>query len=94
MQFIITDILRLCLIRETEEELGIPMSQIDVWCQMPELSSSRQGEYVATPVVAQIRNFDEDKLRPSQGEVASVFTGVQRYFRRCPKKVGLVGNCH
>ena len=80
MQFIITDILRLCLIRETEEELGIPKSQIDVWCQMPELSSSRQGEYVATPVVAQIRNFDEDKLRPSQGEVASVFTGVQRYL--------------
>ena len=62
------------------------MSQIDVWCQMPELSSSRQGEYVATPVVAQIRNFDEDKLRPSQGEVASVFTGVQRYLEGVPKK--------
>ena len=52
------------------------MSQIDVWCQMPELSSSRQGDYVATPVVAQITNYDTKKLTLSPGEVASVFTGM------------------
>ena len=52
------------------------MSQIDVWCQMPELSSSRQGDYVATPVVAQITDYNQQKLTPSPGEVASVFTGV------------------
>jgi len=67
------DIVKTAL-RETEEELGIPMSQIDVWCQMPELSSSRQGDYVATPVVAQITNYDTKKLTLSPGEVASVFT--------------------
>ena len=52
------------------------MNQIDVWCSMPELSSSRQGDYVATPVVAQITDYSNQKLTPSPGEVASVFTGV------------------
>ena len=42
---------------------------------MPELSSSKQGDYVATPVVAQIADYDIKKLTLSPGEVASVFTG-------------------
>ena len=61
--------------RETEEELGIPSSEVEVWCQMPDLSSNRKGDYSATPVVGYIRNFDKLKLRISQGEVSSVFTG-------------------
>ena len=42
---------------------------------MPDLSSNRKGDYSATPVVGYIRNFDKLKLRISQGEVSSVFTG-------------------
>ena len=42
---------------------------------MPDLSSNRKGDYSATPVVGYIRNYDKLKLRISQGEVSSVFTG-------------------
>ena len=62
------------------------MSQIDVWCSMPELSSSRQGDYVATPVVAQITDYSNLKLTPSPGEVASVFTGVYVFSTFLPTK--------
>jgi len=67
------DLVRTAL-RETEEELGISSSDIDVWCQMPELSSSRKGDYSATPVVGVIKNYSSKSLKPSIGEVSSVFT--------------------
>jgi len=61
-------------LRETEEELGIPTDGIEVWQQMPKLSSNQKGDYVVEPVVGVIRNFQNLKLKPSRGEVASVFT--------------------
>lgn len=64
------------MLRETEEELGIPSANVDVWCQMPELSSSQKGDYSATPVVGLLRNYSPHTLRVSQAEVSSVFTGL------------------
>ena len=63
--------------RETEEELGIPAEEIDVWHQMPKLSSNQKGDYVVEPVVGVIRNYQNLQLKPSRGEVSSVFTGEQ-----------------
>jgi len=61
-------------LRETEEELGIPAEEIDVWHQMPKLSSNQKGDYVVEPVVGVIRNYQNLQLKPSRGEVSSVFT--------------------
>jgi len=59
--------------RETFEELGIPTSAIEVWCQMPALSSNQRGDYSATPVVGFIHNYTSLHLTLSEAEVASVF---------------------
>jgi len=68
-----SDLLQTAL-RETEEELGIPTSSVDVWCEMPALSSSQSGDYSATPVVGLVSNFSSLRLSPEPGEVSSVFT--------------------
>jgi len=60
--------------RETEEELGIPSSSVDVWCEMPALASSKGGEYTATPVVGEVTNYTSLSLSLSTEEVSSVFT--------------------
>ena len=60
--------------RETEEELGIPSSSVDVWCEMPALASSKDGEYTATPVVGEVTNYTSLSLSLSTEEVSSVFT--------------------
>ena len=59
--------------RETMEELGIPTTAVDVWCQMPALSSNQRGDYSATPVVGFIRDYSSLQLRLSKAEVSSVF---------------------
>jgi len=61
-------------LRETDEELGIPPSAVDVWCEMPSLASRDRGDYSATPVVGQVRNYSSLRLTPEVGEVSSVFT--------------------
>merc|ERR1712029_1182926 len=43
-------------------------------CQMPELSSSRKGDYSATPIVGVVKNYSSKTLKPSIDEVSSVFT--------------------
>ena len=68
-----TDLVRTAL-RETEEELGIPASAVEVWAEMPSLSSSQSGEYSATPVVGHVSNFSSLRLSPSSAEVSSVFS--------------------
>ena len=42
---------------------------------MPELSSSRKGDYSATPIVGVVKNYSSKTLKPSIDEVSSVFTG-------------------
>ena len=41
---------------------------------MPALASSKDGEYTATPVVGEVRDFTSLQLRLSPEEVSSVFT--------------------
>ena len=43
---------------------------------MPALSSSRKGDYNATPIVGQIRNYNNIHLKLSKHEVDSVFLGT------------------
>jgi len=61
-------------LRETTEELGIPSTAVDVWCQMPALSSNQRGDYSATPVVGYIKDYSSLSLSLSDTEVSSVFT--------------------
>ena len=61
-------------LRETREELGIPHSAVEVWCQMPALSSNQRGDYSATPVVGFIKDYSSLSLSLSDREVSSVFT--------------------
>ena len=60
-------------LRETVEELGSPRSSVEVWCQMPALSSNQRGDYSATPVVGFVKNYQNLKLKLSSQEVSSVF---------------------
>ena len=46
---------------------------------MPELSSSRKGDYSATPIVGVVKNYSSKTLKPSIDEVSSVFTGIYLY---------------
>ena len=59
--------------RETREELGIPSTAIEVWGQMPALSSSQRGDYSATPIVGFIHDYSSLQLTLSEAEVSSVF---------------------
>ena len=66
-------------LRETVEELGISSSNVDVWCQMPGIyqgvfSSKQKGDFCVSPVVGVVRNYENLQLKPSRGEVSSVFT--------------------
>ncbi|KAL0821991.1 hypothetical protein ABMA28_005377 [Loxostege sticticalis] len=60
-------------LRETEEEIGIPKADIDIWCEMPKVMG-RNKEVSITPVVGLITHFDVNKLKPSLDEVEEIFT--------------------
>eukprot|EP00088_Acartia_fossae_P006083 TRINITY_DN12774_c0_g1_i1.p1 TRINITY_DN12774_c0_g1~~TRINITY_DN12774_c0_g1_i1.p1 ORF type:complete len:232 (-),score=27.25 TRINITY_DN12774_c0_g1_i1:122-817(-) len=61
-------------LRECEEEIGIPPESVEIWARMSPLASSQKGDYVATPVVGYVHNFDQSKLVVSEEEVDEVFT--------------------
>ncbi|XP_013148113.1 PREDICTED: nucleoside diphosphate-linked moiety X motif 8, mitochondrial [Papilio polytes] len=60
-------------LRETEEEIGVPASNIDVWCEMPQVQG-RNKDMLITPVVGEIINFDPTALRRNFNEVEEIFT--------------------
>ncbi|KOB64621.1 Nudix hydrolase 3 [Operophtera brumata] len=60
-------------LRETEEEIGFPREQIDVWGMMSELQG-RDRKMIITPVVGQLKNYDFINIVPNSDEVEEVFT--------------------
>lgn len=66
-------------LRETEEEIGVPAKDIEIWAKMSQVQG-RNAEILITPVVGEIKNFDMDKLVPSEDEVADIFTIPMKVF--------------
>lgn len=66
-------------LRETEEEIGIPAKDVDIWSKMSQVQG-RDKNIVITPVVGQIKNFDMKKLHPNEDEVAEIFTVPMKVF--------------
>ncbi|XP_062503522.1 mitochondrial coenzyme A diphosphatase NUDT8-like [Corticium candelabrum] len=64
------DLVRTAL-RETEEEIGIDRSSVDVWGNMPRMMAS--GRKSAVPVVGFVGNVTLDELKTNRDEVESVF---------------------
>jgi len=59
-------------LRETEEELGFPRHQVDVWTNLPPILDSRGG--TVHPVIGNLGKVSLDKLVLCKNEVAEVFT--------------------
>lgn len=60
-------------LRETEEEIGFPRKQVDVWGIMSEVQG-RDRKMVITPVIGQLNNFVYKDIIPNPDEVGEVFT--------------------
>ena len=63
-------------LRETDEELGIKSSDIDIWCQMPPVDTSTG--YEVWPFVGRV--IDGVKITPEKAEVADVVNVPVRVF--------------
>nr|XP_021186123.2 mitochondrial coenzyme A diphosphatase NUDT8 [Helicoverpa armigera] len=66
-------------LRETEEEIGVPAKDIEIWTKMSEVQG-RDQKILITPVVGEIKNFEINKLVPNENEVADVFTIPMKVF--------------
>lgn len=60
-------------LRETEEEIGFPRDEIDVWGKMQNVQG-RNKSVVIMPVVGYLKNFSMERLHASEDEVAEIFT--------------------
>lgn len=60
-------------LRETEEEIGFPRNDVDVWGEMREVQG-RNKAVVILPVVGYLKNFSMERLRASEEEVSDIFT--------------------
>lgn len=60
-------------LRETEEEIGFPRKQVDVWGIMNGVQG-RDRNMVITPVIGELNNFVFKDLIPNHHEVEEVFT--------------------
>ena len=63
-------------LRETDEELGIKSSDIDIWCQMPPIDTSTG--YEVWPYAGRVT--DGVKITPEEAEVADVVNIPVRIF--------------
>lgn len=74
-----------CALRETEEELAIPPSEIQV-LGTPDFICN-QGGFLLQPVLGLVSPAGMAALRPSPDEVAEVFTAPLSFFRETPPEV-------
>lgn len=70
-------------LRETEEEIGFPPKDVDIWTKMSQVQG-RNNEILITPVVGELKNFDINKLQANESEVAEIFTVPMKVF--CDKE--------
>ena len=74
-----------CALRETEEELSIPRSEITL-LGTPDFISSANG-FLLHPVLGLVSNAGMDALRPSAAEVSEVFTVPLSFFQNTAPEV-------
>ncbi|KAK3582784.1 hypothetical protein CHS0354_035721 [Potamilus streckersoni] len=60
-------------LRESHEEIGLPIDKVDVWGQLRP-TPSKQGDTMVTPTIGYCGELDIRSLRINKEEVASVFT--------------------
>lgn len=68
-----------CALRETEEELSVPASEITL-LGMPDFIHNQRG-FLLQPVLGLVSPAGLEALRPSPDEVAGVFTVPLSFFR-------------
>lgn len=74
-----------CALRETEEELGIPASEVQLLGETDFLCNQRG--FLLRPVIGLVSEAGMAALRPSPAEVAEVFTVPLRFFKETPPEV-------
>ena len=71
-----------CALRETEEELSIPSGEITLLGQ-PDFICNQRG-FLLHPVLGLVSSAGLTAMKPSQSEVAEVFTVPVEFFRSTP----------
>lgn len=74
-----------CALRETEEELSIPRSEITI-VGTPDFICNQRG-FLLHPVLGVVSPAGLAALRPSPDEVAEVFTAPVAFFRDAPPDI-------
>ena len=74
-----------CALRETEEELGIPRSQVTVFGQS-DFQAGQDG-FILHPLLGEVSAEGFAAIEPSQAEVAEVFTVPVRFFQQTDPEV-------
>lgn len=74
-----------CALRETEEELSIPRTEIDVFGASDFICNQRG--FLLRPILGVVSPTGMAALRPSPAEVAGVFTVPLAFFRETPPEV-------
>ena len=73
-----------CALRETQEELGVDASQIDL---VGPLDFILRGTGIVYPFLARLRVGDPSRISYSTGEVASLFTVPLDWLRQHPPEI-------
>ncbi|KAL3862496.1 hypothetical protein ACJMK2_008456 [Sinanodonta woodiana] len=60
-------------LRESHEEIGLPVDKVDVWGQLRP-TPSKQGDMMVTPIIGYCGELDISSLQINKEEVAAVFT--------------------
>ena len=74
-----------CALRETEEELGIPRSAVQLIAPLD--YQTGQGSFVLYPLLGRVDPAAVDAMRPSPAEVKETFLVPVDFFRDHPPRV-------